>query len=149
MTLANLLHNAQASVEVPDSLKSLKVEESDSVCPISFYPWLKSAAFTEIISELGESNLSSDTILYFDRSDSGYKVTVKGGLKKMDGALKLVYMTDDEIKKAEENGERIVKLSAKTRKDIANAFCGGYISGTAATGYSPTAITLAKKTEDA
>ena len=146
MTLSNLLHDAKASVEVPTSLGSLEVDESPSVCPISFYPWLRSTAFTGMISELAEGNFDSNAVICFDRDDSGYKVFLKGGLKKMDAAndLRLVYMTDDEIKEAKKKGVRIAQITLATKKAIADAFYGGYMSGTAAAGHTPNVIILEK-----
>ena len=51
MTLAQLLHAAQVPISVPEEIGKLKVRESPTVCPMSFYPWLR--------SDMGRANIDS------------------------------------------------------------------------------------------
>ena len=144
MTLSNLLHDARVSIEIPTSLKSLEVEQSVSVCPISFYPWLRTTAFAEAISELDNSKMDPGTFIFFDRDVSGYKVSLKGGLKKMDIAknLSLVYMTPEEISEAKASGKKIAMITLGMVRVLSDNFYGGYNSGTAAAGQVPNVVVL-------
>ena len=51
MTFAQLLHAAQVPISVPEEIGKLEVRESHTVCPMSFYPWLR--------SDMGRSNVDS------------------------------------------------------------------------------------------
>ena len=51
MTFAQLLHEAQVPISLPEGISKLEVRESPTVCPISFYPWLR--------SDIGRSSIDS------------------------------------------------------------------------------------------
>lgn len=51
MTLVELLHKAEVPIEVPEEMGKLEIRESPKICPISFYPWLR--------SDIGRSSIFS------------------------------------------------------------------------------------------
>lgn len=54
MTLSRLLSDAGISIDIPKEILELELEQSITVCPLSFYPWLRSEQFSEAINKIVE-----------------------------------------------------------------------------------------------